>query len=215
MLLGLNWLSGRFERANLRNIVFMGMGEPLMNFANLIRSLRVISDPRGFGFSRRRITVSTVGLPKVLEELGRTDLASLAVSLHAPTQDLREKIMPKAARVPISRLMAALRAFPRRERQRITFEYLLLADVNDAPEQARQLVRLIAGIKSKVNLIGFNPGRTDLAGADGRPFRPSSPERILTFQKILRDSGLIAVLRKSKGSDIKAACGQLLPVRAL
>ncbi|MEW5774416.1 MAG: 23S rRNA (adenine(2503)-C(2))-methyltransferase RlmN [Thermodesulfobacteriota bacterium] len=188
---------------DLRNLVFMGMGEPLLNLAELLRALAVITHDQGLGFSTRRATVSTCGLPGPMRQLGASGLASLAVSLHAPTQELRARLMPRAAAAaPLDELMPALRDYPLTPRQRITIEYVLLAGVNDAPEHARQLVRLLSGLKCKVNLIAYNPS-PDL------PFAAPSPEAVLAFEKILWDKGMTAVLRKSKGSDISAACGQL------
>ena len=188
---------------DLRNLVFMGMGEPLLNLDELLRSLAIITHDLGLGFSTRRVTVSTCGLPGPLRELGMSGLASLAVSLHAPTQELRARLMPKAAAAAdLDALVAALRDYPLTPRQRITIEYVLLAGVNDAPEHARQLVRLLAGLKCKVNLIAYN-------SAPGSSFAAPSPEAILAFEKILWEKGMTAVLRKSKGSDISAACGQL------
>lgn len=187
----------------LRNLVFMGMGEPLLNFSNLERSLRALNEDGGLNFSPRRITVSTCGIKKGLEELGESGLAFLAVSLHAPTQELREKIMPGAARWPLEELLATLNSYPLKTRERITFEYLLLGGVNDNPEQARQLVHLVRSVrKSKINLIVYN-------ASAGSPYRAPEQRSILAFEKILWDAGITAVIRKSKGGDIDAACGQL------
>ena len=186
----------------LTNLVFMGMGEPLLNLKELLRSLTALRHDLGLNFSSRRITVSTVGFPKGLRTLGQSGLAQLAVSLHAPTQDLRRQIMPKAAEVPLDILMTALDHYPLRPRQRITFEYLLLHGINDGPDQAKGLARLLAGKKAKVNLIPFHP-------SEGLPYRPSDPDAVLAFERILWDKGLTVVLRKSKGQDIQAACGQL------
>lgn len=210
IVLAREWLSGHCPDMLLRNVVLMGMGEPLMNVDNVIRALEVMNHPLALSFSNRRITLSTAGLPEGLKKLGQTGLSSLAISLHAPDQELRKRLMPgAAARANLSELMAALKAYPLRSRQRITFEYLLLKDVNDQPAQARQLVRLLSNLKCKVNLIAYNPGPEPTAGPDGRPLASPSPERILEFQKILWDKGIICVLRKSKGADIAAACGQL------
>ncbi len=196
------FLAERESKKALRNLVFMGMGEPLLNVAELIRSLETLRHPLGLNFSSRRMTVSTVGLPKGLEVLGKSGLASLAISLHAPTQELRERIMPGAAKVPLFKLMEALKRYPLKPRQRLTFEYILLKGVNDSEEHARQLVRLLSHVKAKVNLIACNPG------AD-TGFEPPSPKRILAFERVLWDKDMTVVLRKSKGSDIAAACGQL------
>lgn len=187
----------------LRNLVFMGMGEPLLNLPNVMRALETLNDPNGLDFSPRRITVSTCGLPKGLGELGESGLAYLAVSLHAPTQALREKIMPRAAAAwPLEELVEGLRAYPLKTRERLTFEYLLLGGVNDGPEHARALVRLLSRLRGKLNLIVYNP-------ADGLPYAAPSPERVQAFEEYLWSKNITAILRKSKGRDIRAACGQL------
>ncbi|MDK2955181.1 MAG: rRNA (adenine2503-C2)-methyltransferase [Desulfovibrionales bacterium] len=201
-------LTGRAELAQrgldpLRNLVFMGMGEPLLNLAAVLESLTELHRPLGMDFSRRRITVSTVGIPNGLEALGRADAALPAISLHAPTQALRERIMAKAAAaMPLDELMAAADRYPLRERERITFEYLLLGGVNDSPSEARELVRLLGQRKCKVNLIAYND-------TVGLPFTAPAPQRVLEFEEFLRTHGLSVTLRKSMGADIAAACGQL------
>ncbi len=190
------------EDQRLRNLVFMGMGEPLLNLREVLRSLEVLNSRWGLELSARRITVSTCGLEKGLAELGESGLAYLAVSLHAPNQELRAKIMPKAARWPLEDLLRFLRSYPLKTRERLTFEYLLLGGVNDAPAHARELARLMAHVKGKLNLIVYNP-------AAGSPYRAPDPAAVLAFEKVLWDKKITAVLRKSKGQDIKAACGQL------
>lgn len=192
----------RPDHPMLRNLVFMGMGEPLLNLTEMLRALESLNSDHGMNFSPRRITVSTCGIEKGLRELGDSGLAYLAISLHAPTQELRERIMPRAARWPLDKLMAALESYPLKTRERITFEYLLLGGINDGPEQARDLVRLVSGIKAKLNLIVYNP-------AEGAPYAAPSQERILAFEKYLWDRHVTAIIRKSKGQDINAACGQL------
>jgi 23S rRNA (adenine2503-C2)-methyltransferase len=187
--------------ADIRNLVFMGMGEPLANLDNLEPALAALRHPLGLGFSSRRITVSTVGLPGRLSRFASLGAAQLAVSLHAPTQELRRRIMPAAAAFPVDELMAELAAYPLKPRERITIEYLLLGGVNDAPDQARELVRLLSGIKCKVNLIACNE--------TGGAYRAPSAEAVEAFQDVLRTKNLTAMLRKSKGADIDAACGQL------
>ncbi|OGL10885.1 MAG: 23S rRNA (adenine(2503)-C(2))-methyltransferase [Candidatus Rokubacteria bacterium RIFCSPLOWO2_02_FULL_72_37] len=186
------------------HIVFMGMGEPLANFAALVTSLRILSDARlGVGYSPRRITVSTVGLVPGIEKLGRENLkVNLAVSLHAATDQARERLMPVNRSFDLAALMAALRRYPLAPRQRIFFEYVLLDGVNDTPEEARRLAQLLRGLRAKVNLIPFN----DWEGAEFR--RPPLP-RILAFQSVLLDAGITTTVRWSKGEDIGAACGQL------
>lgn len=190
----------------LRNLVFMGMGEPLLNLDTMLSCLRSLNDDNGLNFSPRRITVSTCGIEKGLRELGDSGLAYLAISLHAPTQELRQRIMPKAARWPLESLMEALESYPLKTRERITFEYLLLGGVNDGLEQAKELVRLVGRVKGKLNLIVYNP-------ADGAPYAAPSESRILAFEKYLWDRHITAIIRKSKGQDINAACGQLKAAR--
>ncbi|MFP4284138.1 MAG: 23S rRNA (adenine(2503)-C(2))-methyltransferase RlmN [Desulfovermiculus sp.] len=203
VLVALETLKNSQTSWSLRNIVFMGMGEPLLNWPQVEKSLHVLRDPLGLGFSHRRVTVSSVGIPDVLEEFAHTGLASLAVSLHAPTQDLRQKIMPKAARrFPLPELVARLQELPLKPRQRITIEYILLAGINDGLEQARELNRLLAGVKCKINLICFNP-------APDLPYSAPDPEDVLRFERFLWSKGQTVTLRKSKGQDIQAACGQL------
>ena len=192
----------RPDRPMIRNLVFMGMGEPLLNLKEVTRALSMLHHERGLAFSPRRVTVSTCGIKRGLRELGDSGLAFLAVSLHAPNQALRARIMPGAAVWPLDELMAALAEYPLKTRERITFEYLLLGGVNDGPEHARELARLISPIKAKLNLIAYNPSA-------GQPYEAPSEERILAFERILWDKYITAILRMSKGRDINAACGQL------
>lgn len=186
----------------LRNLVFMGMGEPLLNLKALMPALESLHDERGLNFSPRRITVSTCGIEAGLKTLGESGLAYLAISLHAPSQTLREQIMPAAASWPLDQMMASLAAYPLKARERITFEYLLLGGVNDSPAHARELVRLLNPLKAKLNLIVYNP-------VEGLPFTPPAPEAVEAFQQVLWKSNLTAILRKSRGREIDAACGQL------
>jgi 23S rRNA (adenine2503-C2)-methyltransferase len=192
----------RLDHPKLRNLVFMGMGEPLLNVREMMRVLESLNDDNGMNFSPRRITVSTCGIEKGLKELSDSGLAYLAVSLHAPTQELRARIMPKAARWPLPDLMRALESYTLKARERITFEYLLLGGVNDGIEQAKELVRLISRVKGKLNLIVYNPSATDI-------YQAPTPERILAFEQYLWKHNVTAIIRKSKGQDIDAACGQL------
>ncbi len=208
VLLGRQWLEeknkGDKGERNLRNLVFMGMGEPLLNYDTLIKSLRTLSDDKAFGFSTRRMTVSTAGVPGRMTELVATGLARLAVSLHAPNQELRERIMPRAARMqPLPELMAELKKLPLRPQERTTFEYILIGGINDSPQQARELVRLLSHLPAKINLIACNPAKDS-------PFKAPTGEAMEAFQQVLRDKGFVAMLRKSKGQDIDAACGQLV-----
>lgn len=186
------------------HIVFMGMGEPLANYAALVQSLKILTDAKlGLGYSPRRITVSTVGLVPGIEKLGHENLrVNVAISLHAATDEARSKLMPVNRSFNLVALMAALKKYPLAPRQRIFFEYVMLDGVNDSPEDARQLVKLLRGLRAKVNLIPFN----DWEGAQFQ--RPPLP-RILAFQSILIDAGVTTTVRWSKGEDIGAACGQL------
>ena len=202
VLVGRQYLADRGVELGLRNLVFMGMGEPLLNYENLLQTLEALHHPQGLDFSGRRITVSTAGVARHLLDLGRTGLCSLAISLHAPTQAQRERIMPGAAKLELDKLMDVLAQYPLKPRERLTFEYLLLAGVNDADADARELVRLLSRVKAKVNLIVFN-------ATPGLPYAPPDEARVLAFQEILKGKGLTATLRKSKGADIAAACGQL------
>ena len=190
----------------LRNLVFMGMGEPLMNLDAVLRALGMMQTELGLSISWRRSTVSTVGIPEGLRRLGESGLALPAVSLHAPTQELRARIMPKAARTHLDELMAALDAFPLPDRERITYEYLLLGGVNDSVEHAGQLVSLLAQRRCKVNLIAYNPPPPE---AGTLPYVTPAPEAVEAFAAHLRARGLTATLRRSMGRDIGAACGQL------
>ncbi|HET7874074.1 MAG TPA: 23S rRNA (adenine(2503)-C(2))-methyltransferase RlmN [Methylomirabilota bacterium] len=187
----------------ITHVVYMGMGEPLANYAATVKSLRILTSPQGFGLSPRRITVSTVGLVAGIERLARENLrVNLAISLHATTDEVRSRLMPVNRGFPIGDLLSACRRFPLPVRQRMTFEYVLLDGVNDSAEDARRLVRLLKGIRGKVNLIPFNDW-------EGSGFsRPPLP-RILEFQSILLERGVTATVRWSKGEDIGAACGQL------
>lgn len=189
----------------LRNIVYMGMGEPLLNWPEVKKSLQILRSEDGLGFSRRKITLSTVGIKKNLLKFAESKLARLALSLHAPTQELRSKIMPKAATWNLEELIFTLRDYPLDKRERITIEYLLLKGVNDTPEHAWQLVKLLRGVRCKINLISYNPW------PESKYAKPLQ-ESILAFEKILWKNNYTALLRKSKGEDILAACGQLRAV---
>ena len=202
VLVAQEYLDDTKHDPKLRNLVFMGMGEPLLNLTELLRSLEVLNNDAGLAFSPRRITVSTCGIGPGLEALGQCGLAYLALSLHAPTQELRARIMPKAARLHLDDLMAQLKRYPLHTRERLTFEYLLLGGVNDSPAEAKALARLMSGIKGKLNLIIYNP-------AEGLPYKEPTAEAVAAFESLLRAKRITATLRKSKGRDIKAACGQL------
>jgi 23S rRNA (adenine2503-C2)-methyltransferase len=187
----------------ITHIVYMGMGEPLANYSATVKSLRLLTDPQAFAFSPRRITVSTVGLVSGIERLAKETLkVNLAISLHATSNEIRDRIMPVNRGFAIEELLAACRRFPLPFRQRMTFEYVLLDGINDSVEDARRLVKLLKGIRGKINLIPFNDW-------EGSSFsRPPLP-RILAFQAVLLEHGITATIRWSKGEDIGAACGQL------
>jgi 23S rRNA (adenine2503-C2)-methyltransferase len=186
------------------NIVLMGMGEPLQNYDETMKALTILGDEHGLGVSPRRVTLSTVGLPPALERLAREpSMPNLAISLHAPTDEQRGALVPVNRKYGIADVLAACRRFPLSRRARITFEYVLLAGVNDAPDDARRLARLLTGIKAKVNLIPLN-------AAAGIPFERPSDEAVDRFARILADHRLVVSVRKSRGRDIRAACGQLL-----
>jgi len=186
----------------LTNLVFMGMGEPLANFPALVRALTVITAPWGLNFSSRRITVSTAGLAPFIPRLGQEARANLTVSLNAPDDETRSRIMPINRRYPLAELLDACRAFPLPRHRRITFAYVLLDGVNDAPDQARQLARLLRGFRAKINLIPFNRHPR-------LPYGPPPEARTLKFQEILREANYTVLIRESRGQEIGAACGQL------
>jgi 23S rRNA (adenine2503-C2)-methyltransferase len=187
----------------LTNIVFMGMGEPLANYRNVVDAIHLLRDNKaGFGFSRRKITVSTAGLVPQMEALGRDSDVSLAVSLNATDNATRSRLMPINRRYPIETLLEACRRYPLRPHRRITFEYILMADVNDRLEDARRLAALLRPIRSKINLIPFNEH-------EGCRFRRPSESVIDAFQQSLVNQGYTVMIRHSKGREISAACGQL------
>jgi 23S rRNA (adenine2503-C2)-methyltransferase len=186
------------------NIVLMGMGEPLHNYDETMKALRILTDKHGFGMSPKRITLSTVGLLPALEKLAHEAvMPNLAISLHAPTDVQRGELVPINRKYGVGDIIAACRRFPLKKRSRITFEYVLLSGANDSPEDARRLANLLAGVKSKVNLIPLN-------AAAGIPFERPSDEAIDRFAGILADRGVTVSVRKSRGRDIRAACGQLI-----
>jgi 23S rRNA (adenine2503-C2)-methyltransferase len=187
----------------ISNLVLMGMGEPLLNFPQVERALQILCDPHGANFPPRRITLSTAGHVPGIKKLAESDLGvNLAVSLSATTDLVRDQLMPINKRWPIAVLLEACRAYPLPDRRRLTIEYVLLDGVNDSSDDAKRLVRLLRGIRCKINLIPFN-ATPDL------PDRPSPRERIERFQQILYDAHLTATIRESRGRDISAACGML------
>ena len=185
------------------NIVYMGMGEPLDNLENFAKAVRIFSDNEGLDISPHRQTVSTSGLSTKIDKLAKMDLGiNLAISLHAVDDELREKLMPINKAYNIASIMEAVRRFPVNLRKKVLFEYLVIKDVNDDLKSAKKLVKLLNGIKAKVNLIYFNPH-------EGSEFKRPSKEDVERFQRYLLDKGVLCTIRESKGLDISAACGQL------
>ena len=187
----------------LSTIVLMGMGEPLYNYANVAKAMTIVMDNEGIALSRRRITLSTSGVVPMMDRAGAELGVNLAVSLHAVRDELRDELVPLNRKYPIAELIAACRRYPGASNaRRITFEYVMLKGVNDSQADARELVRLIAGIPAKVNLIPFNPW-------PGSPFETSSNSAIDRFARIVMDAGFASPVRSPRGRDILAACGQL------
>lgn len=185
----------------ITNIVLMGMGEPLENFDEVAEALRRMTAL--MGISKRRITLSTSGVSPMIAELaGKAPRVNLAISLNATTDEVRDRIMPVNRRYPLKSLLDACRRYPLEPRRRITFEYVLLQGINDTPDDARRLIKILKGIPCKVNLIPFNP-------YPGAPYRRPSDEEVEQFQRIVLGGNITALIRKSKGQDILAACGQL------
>ncbi|MEO8740515.1 MAG: 23S rRNA (adenine(2503)-C(2))-methyltransferase RlmN [Casimicrobiaceae bacterium] len=190
-------------RHPVTNVVMMGMGEPLTNFDNVVTAMRVMLDDHAYGLSRRRVTLSTSGIVPAIDRLRDACPVALAVSLHAPNDALRDRLVPINRKYPLKELLAAcVRYIEKAPRDFVTFEYVMLDHVNDAPEQARELVELVRDVPCKFNLIPFNP-------FPNTEFATSSRNRIVAFQRILQEAALVATVRKTRGEDIDAACGQL------
>ncbi|MBS9781454.1 MAG: 23S rRNA (adenine(2503)-C(2))-methyltransferase RlmN [Gammaproteobacteria bacterium] len=199
----LGWQKG--GKRKVTNIVLMGMGEPLLNYKNVVRACNLMMNDLGFGLSKRRVTLSTSGVVPMIYELKKDSDVALAVSLHAPTDELRNEIVPINQKYPLSELMAACRDFVdnRDAKKHITWEYVMLKGVNDSIEHARALHKLIKGIPGKVNLIPFNI-------FPGTQFEPSDSGQIVKFQNFLAQKGVVITVRRTRGEDISAACGQLV-----
>ena len=192
----------RGERV-ISNVVMMGMGEPLANFDNVVSAMKIMLDDFGYGLSRRRVTLSTSGMVPAMDRLAEQLPVALAVSLHAPDDELRDRLVPINKKYPLKELMAACKRYIKvAPRDFVTFEYVMLQGVNDTVEQARQLVALVKGVSCKFNLIPFNP-------FPDSGFERSSPERIGAFRDVLMQAGLVTTTRKTRGDDIDGACGQL------
>lgn len=191
------------EPERITNVVFMGMGEPMANYANVMAAVRILHDPDCFNIGARRITISTVGVPPKMRELAEEELpVNLAISLHAPNEPLRKQLIPWAEHFALDDILDAARYYFERTGREITLEYILLAGVNDRPEHARELAKLCRTLRSNVNLIRYNE-------VDGLPFGRPLNNDVVRFQEILREAGVNAHVRKSRGRDIDAACGQL------
>ncbi len=197
------WLAVRELDRPLTNVVLMGMGEPLLNFDAVTEAIDLMLEDLAYGFARRRVTLSTAGVVPAIDRLARRAPVSLAVSLHAPDDALRDRLVPINRKYPIAELLAACRRYAQANpKQKITFEYVMLDGVNDSPEHARALVALLRPVPAKVNLIPFNP-------FPGAPFR-RSPETVIDgFRERLNAAGIVAITRRPRGDDIDAACGQL------
>jgi 23S rRNA (adenine2503-C2)-methyltransferase len=190
------------QGGRLTNIVFMGMGEPLANYDAVVQAIRTITENNGLQFSNHRVTLSTVGLVSRMDALGRDVTVNLAVSLNATTDDTRNALMPVNRTFPIESLLSACSRFPLPSRRMITFEYILIAGINDSPEDAMRLAKLLRPLRAKINLIPFN-------AFEGTPFERPKEDAILAFREILTDNHYTTIIRRSKGQDIGAACGQL------
>ncbi len=194
----------RLGERRVTNVVFMGMGEPLLNLPAVRPALSLLRDDLAYGLASRRVTISTAGVVPGIDDLAHGDEFALAVSLHAPGDELRTRLVPLNRKFPLAELMEACQRFVRvNHRRSITFEYTMIDGVNDSRREARGLVRLLNGLPCKLNLIPFNP-------FPGTPFKPSTPEAIYEFQKVTRAAGIITTVRKTRGEDIDAACGQLV-----
>jgi len=208
-IIGQAWIAARHlgnvphHQRKLTNVVMMGMGEPLLNFDNVVRAMSVMRDDLGLGLANKRVTLSTAGLVPMIDRLAEESDVSLAVSLHAPNDELRTELVPLNRKYPIAELMAACARYAeRKKRELITFEYTMMKGINDQPEHARQLIKLMRRLPSKVNLIPFNP-------FPGTRYERSEESVIRQFQKTLLDAGVLTMVRRTRGDDIDAACGQL------
>jgi len=184
------------------NIVFMGMGEPLANYENVVKAIKILQNPYGFGYSPRKITVSTCGFPEEIKRLGKDVPVKLAVSLNATLDDVRSKIMPVNRKYPISKIIEALKAYPLMKGEEITIAYVMIEGLNDSLEDAKRLANMLKVLSAKVNLIAYNTW-------GDKDFKTPPMEKILAFQKVLKEHHIMTFIRDSRGGDILAACGQL------
>lgn len=210
-IIGQVWIAVRFlageslyHDRTVSNIVMMGMGEPLLNFENVVKAMDIMMDDFAYGFSKRRVTLSTSGIVPALQKLSEVSEVALAVSLHAPNDELRNRLVPINKKYPLKELLAVCRNYFKKDsRRRITMEYVMLEGVNDQIEHARQLIKILQGIPVKVNLIPFNPFPNTI-------YRRSSKATIDQFREHLLKAGINTITRKTRGEDIDAACGQLV-----
>ena len=209
-IIGQVWVAARHlgqhpkTQRRITNVVMMGMGEPLLNFTSVVAAMKLMLDDNGYNLGRKRVTLSTAGHVPGIDLLRETCPVSLAVSLHAPDDDLRDELVPLNRTYPIAELLDACRRYvSNNPHDQITFEYVMLDGINDTPAHARRLARILRGIPAKMNLIPFNP-------VVGAPYRRSTPAAIDTFRRELASAGLLTITRKTRGEDIDAACGQLV-----
>ncbi len=200
-IIGQLWLAKK--DLTITNVVLMGMGEPLLNFENVVKAMDLMMNDNAYGLSKYRVTLSTVGIVPMLWKLREVSEASLALSLHAPNDELRSKLVPINKKYPLEQLMEVCKVYYKDPRRKVTFEYIMIDKINDSKEHARQLVKLLQGIRCKINLIPFNP-------FPGTKCHSSKPEAIENFRNILLKSGINAITRKTRGGDIRASCGQLV-----
>ena len=208
-IIGQVWVTARHlgnvpaQNRRLTNVVMMGMGEPLLNFDNVVRAMNIMRDDLGYGLASKRVTLSTSGLVPAIDRLREDCPVALAVSLHAPNDKLRDELVPINQKYPLKSLMAACQRYlEKAPRDFVTFEYTMMAGINDSDAQARELLTLVKHVHCKFNLIPFNP-------FPGSPFRRSSADRVRRFAEILIEAGIVTTTRKTRGDDIDAACGQL------
>jgi len=203
-IIGQVWVVTHEKNVQLTNVVMMGMGEPLANYSAVLAATGMMIDDFAYGLAKTRVTISTSGIVPALLKLTEDSVVSLAVSLHAPNDELRDILVPINKKYPLAMLIPACKAYLREDKRRkITWEYVMLNEVNDSIKHAKQLIRLLEGVPSKVNLIPFNP-------FPGTDYTGTPPEKVEAFRQKLKKSGLVATTRKTRGDDIDAACGQLV-----